>query len=159
MIVDDEAPSREYVDELLVADGRFKIVARCENGSSAIKAVKDHSIDVVFLDIETPGIDGFGVLDAIQNQFPMVVFVTAFGEQAVRAFEFPVTANANPVNNIGFGIACRDRCSNSSGEEPSCCDWFQLFHSIILGFGMTTTYRIKLCSFLKGWTEEPETTN
>jgi two-component system LytT family response regulator len=86
VIVDDEPLARELVREMLATDEDFEIVAECANGFEAVKAVSAHDPDVLFLDIQMPKLDGFEVLSLLDRS-PVVVFVTAHDEYAVRAFE------------------------------------------------------------------------
>ncbi|HEY0143267.1 MAG TPA: response regulator [Thermoanaerobaculia bacterium] len=87
LIVDDEAPAREIVAEYLSEHPRFRVVAQCANGYEAVKAVAEHRPDLIFLDIQMPKLDGFEVLELLEEPKPKVVFVTAYDEYAVRAFE------------------------------------------------------------------------
>jgi two-component system LytT family response regulator len=88
LIVDDEPLARERMRRLLEADGDIEILAECGDGPSAVEAVGQHQPDLLFLDIQMPGMDGFGVVRALGTQkAPQVVFVTAFDQHAVRAFE------------------------------------------------------------------------
>ncbi len=109
VIADDEALGRERLRifiEALNADaalappasaaevaqgGQLQILAECEGGRAAVQAVREQQPDLLFLDIQMPDLDGFGVLDELSRQppprMPHVVFVTAHDEHAVRAFE------------------------------------------------------------------------
>jgi two-component system LytT family response regulator len=88
LIVDDEALARERLRDMLATDPLIQIIAESANGQDAIEAIKLHSPDLVFLDVEMPGIDGFGVLEAIPpGRIPTIIFVTAYDQYAVRAFE------------------------------------------------------------------------
>src|SRR6185503_16361543 len=88
LIVDDETLARERLHDMLASDPRIKIIAECANGQEAIEAIELHRPDLVFLDVEMPGIDGFGVLDALApDRIPTIIFVTAYDQYAVRAFE------------------------------------------------------------------------
>jgi two-component system LytT family response regulator len=87
LIVDDEAPARAKVRRLLEARGGIEIAGEARTGREAIAAIKRSRPDIVFLDIQMPGLDGFGVLDALQSDAPYVVFVTADGHKALEAFE------------------------------------------------------------------------
>jgi len=88
VIVDDEPLARERLRTLLGEQGDVDVVAECGDGREAIRAVAAHSPDLLFLDVRMPGTDGFGVIDAIgEERVPAVVFVTAYGEHALRAFE------------------------------------------------------------------------
>jgi two-component system LytT family response regulator len=88
IIVDDEPLARRGLELRLAAFSDFQIVAQCANGREALEAVVQHAPDLMFLDIEMPGIDGFEVLRRIpQTSMPMVVFVTAFDRYAIEAFD------------------------------------------------------------------------
>lgn len=88
LIVDDESLARERIRNMLGSDPRIEIIAECANGEDAIDAIQQHSPDLVFLDVEMPGIDGFGVIEALHpGRIPTIIFVTAYDQYAVRAFE------------------------------------------------------------------------
>jgi two-component system LytT family response regulator len=86
LIVDDESPARERLRRLLEEVPDVEIIAEAQNGIQAIEMIEEQSPDLVFLDIQMPGLDGFGVVEAL-NQPPPVIFVTAYDEYAIRAFE------------------------------------------------------------------------
>jgi two-component system, LytTR family, response regulator len=86
VIVDDEEPARAVLREYLGPEANLEIVAECANGFEAVKAVADLKPDLVFLDIQMPKLDGFEVLELIGSDVA-VIFVTAFDDHAVRAFE------------------------------------------------------------------------
>lgn len=88
LIVDDEALARRGLELRLEREADFSIVGQCGNGADAVRAVAELKPDVMFLDVQMPGLDGFAALRAIpRNQMPMVVFVTAYDHYAIRAFE------------------------------------------------------------------------
>jgi two-component system LytT family response regulator len=87
VIVDDEALARERVRALLEDEEDFEIVDECSNGAEAVAAISELLPDVVFLDIQMPGLDGFDVVERVgTRRMPVTVFVTAFDQHAVRAF-------------------------------------------------------------------------
>jgi two-component system, LytTR family, response regulator len=86
LIVDDEAPARALLRELLADYPQFVIAAECANGYEAVKAAAEHRPDLLFLDIQMPKLDGFEVLELLDRK-PYVVFVTAYDEYALRAFQ------------------------------------------------------------------------
>lgn len=86
VIVDDEEPARLALRQHLATLGNVDIVAECVNGFEAIKAATEQKPDVILLDVQMPKIDGFEVLEVIGRDVP-VVFVTAYDEFALRAFE------------------------------------------------------------------------
>lgn len=88
LIVDDEVLARRALASLLEPEGDFEVVGECADGRSAIKAIASLRPDLVFLDVQMPGMNGFEVLDAIgQEDLPAVIFVTAYDQFAVRAFD------------------------------------------------------------------------
>jgi len=88
IIVDDESLARRGLSLRLENDPRIELVAECSNGAEALAAVSELSPDLMFLDIQMPGMDGFGVVSKLQGDaMPLVVFATAFNEFAVDAFE------------------------------------------------------------------------
>ena len=88
LIVDDEPLARDCMRLALRGARNVELVAECCDGASAVDAIRHHSPDIVFLDVQMPGLDGFAVLDQIEPAImPVVVFVTAFDSHAIRAFE------------------------------------------------------------------------
>ncbi|HEX3758218.1 MAG TPA: LytTR family DNA-binding domain-containing protein [Kofleriaceae bacterium] len=88
LVVDDEPPARHGLTRMLGAHRDIVVVGESRNGSEAVRAIRAARPDLVFLDVEMPGIDGFGVLRALApDPPPLIVFVTAFDDYAVRAFE------------------------------------------------------------------------
>jgi two-component system LytT family response regulator len=86
LIVDDEAPARERLKRLLANVEGVEIIGEAEDGLSALELIEREKPDLVLLDIQMPGLDGFGVIEALQDP-PSVIFVTAYDEYAIRAFE------------------------------------------------------------------------
>lgn len=89
LIVDDEREARRRLARLLAAySEQIGIVGEADDGPAAVDAIQKLRPDVVFLDVEMPGLDGFGVLDSLpQDEWPIVIFVTAYDQYAIRAFE------------------------------------------------------------------------
>jgi two-component system LytT family response regulator len=88
LIVDDEPLARRGIRQLLESEIDFEIVGEAGNGREAISAVQKHSPDLIFLDIQMPLLDGFSFLEKMgAGNLPEIVFVTAYDEHAVRAFE------------------------------------------------------------------------
>jgi two-component system LytT family response regulator len=88
IIVDDEPAARESVRILLSQKSDVKIVAICKDGKEAAEAIANLKPHLVFLDIQMPGMDGFEVLETIDEDFlPAFVFITAFDQYAIKAFE------------------------------------------------------------------------
>ncbi|MBZ6379488.1 DNA-binding response regulator [Pacificimonas flava] len=88
ILVDDEPLAIKGLEMRLQAFEDVEIVDRCANGREAIKSIKTHKPDLVFLDIQMPGFDGFSVIGALADMDPpLFVMVTAYNEYAVKAFE------------------------------------------------------------------------
>ncbi|HVS63255.1 MAG TPA: LytTR family DNA-binding domain-containing protein [Thermoanaerobaculia bacterium] len=100
LIVDDEQPAREKLRLLLAGDAGVTVVGEARDGVEAVRAIAELDPDLVLLDVQMPGLDGFEVLDALEGldgeqpsgerecrRCPLVVFVTAYDRFAVRAFE------------------------------------------------------------------------
>ena len=88
LIVDDEPLARRRIRALLERDDAVAVVGECGDGLSAVEAIRQRRPDLVFLDVQMPDLDGFGVIEAVgAERMPAVIFVTAFDEHAVRAFE------------------------------------------------------------------------
>jgi two-component system, LytTR family, response regulator len=91
-LVDDEPLARERLHTLLTACPTVDIVAECETGDEAVLALASSAVDVLFLDVQMPGLNGFDVLQALgeiigADSLPAIVFVTAFDSYALKAFE------------------------------------------------------------------------
>ncbi len=87
LIVDDEDPARVRLKRLLEKHADIEILGEAADGISALEEIERLKPDVVFLDIEMPELDGIGVADAIKGSGPAVIFVTAYNEHALKAFE------------------------------------------------------------------------
>lgn len=88
VIVDDEPLARERLRALLERDAEVEIVAECGDGREAVDVISKEKPDLVFLDIQMPELDGFGVLAELQgSKLPAVIFVTAYDRFALKAFE------------------------------------------------------------------------
>ena len=92
VVVDDEQLAREELKFLLSSAGNVEILAEGSNGIEAVELIEEHQPDVVFLDVQMPGLDGFAVLKQLiehrgVQRLPQIVFATAYDQYAVRAFE------------------------------------------------------------------------
>jgi two-component system LytT family response regulator len=88
LIVDDEALSRRGLELRLMAAADFELVGQCGNGREALASIAAQQPDLIFLDVQMPGISGFELLSQLpQESLPMIVFVTAFDQYAIQAFE------------------------------------------------------------------------
>jgi len=88
LIVDDEPLARERIRQLLHQEPDIEILGECADGRDAVAAIDKYKPDLVFLDVQMPELDGFGVLDQLERRvMPAIVFVTAYDQFALRAFE------------------------------------------------------------------------
>ncbi len=90
VIVDDEQLARDELAYLLKNIGEVEVVAQGKNGVEAVNLVREHTPDLLFLDVQMPGLDGFGVIKKLLDKkvhLPKIVFATAFDQYAVKAFE------------------------------------------------------------------------
>lgn len=88
IIVDDEQPARDELNELLTKHARIEVIAQCSNALEAIPAIHKLQPDVIFLDIQMPRISGLELVSMLDpDTMPYIVFVTAFDEYAIQAFE------------------------------------------------------------------------
>jgi two-component system, LytTR family, response regulator len=88
LIVDDEVYARQELETMLAETGEFSVVGKCANALEAMQAIKNERPDVLFLDVQMPVINGFELLGMIDEAaMPRVVFVTAYDEYALKAFE------------------------------------------------------------------------
>lgn len=88
LVVDDEAPARQRLVDLLHRDAGVGTIAEASDGLAAVDAIERGRPDLVFLDVQMPELDGLGVVDAVgAARMPLTVFVTAYDQHAVRAFE------------------------------------------------------------------------
>jgi len=90
LIVDDEKPARDELAFLLKSFPEVSVVGQGKNGLEAVSLIKEHNPDLVFLDVQMPGLDGFGVIQRLMDRklrLPHIVFATAYESYAVQAFE------------------------------------------------------------------------
>lgn len=86
IIIDDEPLARSIVKEYLQKHPQLELAQECNDGFEGLKAIQQHNPDLIFLDIQMPKINGFEMLELIENP-PSVIFTTAFDEYAIKAFE------------------------------------------------------------------------
>ena len=88
LLVDDEPLARERVRKLLAKEPDVELLGECADGASAVQMIREHAPDLVFLDVQMPELDGFGVLERLGSfTLPAVVFITAHDQFALKAFE------------------------------------------------------------------------
>jgi DNA-binding LytR/AlgR family response regulator len=126
LIIDDEPLARQELQYLLERAGGVEVLAQGTNGIEAVELIRTHHPDLVFLDVQMPGLDGFGVLKKLLDRklpMPQVVFATAFNQYAVRAFEVNAVDyllkpfdRKRVLQTIEKALARR---AATSGESPS----------------------------------------
>jgi len=118
LIVDDEPLARDRIRQLLGHEADITIVAECANGLDTLQALGRKSIDVMFLDVQMPGMDGFEILSALDPEgIPAVIFVTAYDKFAVKAFQVhAVDYVLKPIDRARFAHAV-DRMRQEIGRR------------------------------------------
>lgn len=122
IIVDDESLARRRIRDLLAADPDVEVVAECANGMHALQSITNLEPDLLFLDIQMPEMDGFAVLRRIEaDHVPVIVFVTAYEQYALRAFEASaVDYLLKPFHRIRFLQALGKAKMLCSAAELAC---------------------------------------
>jgi len=118
LIVDDEPLARRGVRARLEQQQDVEVAGECGNGREAVAAIRRQQPDLVFLDLQMPGLDGFGVVKQVgPEKMPMVIFVTAHDEHAIRAFEVEaIDYLLKPIDDERFRRAL-DRARTRLGER------------------------------------------
>jgi two-component system LytT family response regulator len=109
LIADDEPAARRGVRQLLANFPEFVVVGECRNGAEVLAALNTLAPNVIFLDVQMPGIDGFEVIKRrTVERMPAVVFLTAFDQFAIRAFETEALDYlVKPVNEARFALTMK----------------------------------------------------
>ncbi len=138
LIVDDERLARQRLRRLLGAHPEIEIVGECGEGAAAVAAVQESEPDLLLLDIQMPGMDGFDVVQALgPAPLPLIVFVTAFDEHALRAFDAcaldyllkPVSPErlARSIDRVSdYLVALRTGTNSPAAPEESSLAKFQV---------------------------------
>ena len=112
IIIDDEPLARSIVREYLQAYPQIELLQECNDGFEGVKAINQHQPDLIFLDIQMPKINGFEMLELVDNP-PQVIFTTAFEEYAIKAFEtHAVDYLLKPFSKERFDKALQKSFSN-----------------------------------------------
>jgi two-component system LytT family response regulator len=122
LVVDDESLARSNLTVLLRADPDIASVTECGSGMEAVEAIKKAKPDLVFLDVQMPECGGFDVLELLGNDLPIIIFVTAHDEYALRAFETgALDYLLKPFDNARFGRAlnrAKDKLAHYAPSAP-----------------------------------------
>jgi len=118
VVVDDEAPARDRLCACLARHPDVTVVRECANGREAVEALRSTQADLVFLDVQMPELDGFGVVAAIgPARMPPVIFTSAYSEFAVRAFEaYALDYLLKPFDDARLSAAL-DRARQELGDR------------------------------------------
>jgi two-component system LytT family response regulator len=118
IVIDDEPLARSIVKEFLQKHLDLELVEECNNGFEAVKAIQQHQPDLLFLDIQMPKINGFEMLELLE-QSPAVIFTTAYDEYAIKAFEaHAIDYLLKPFNQERFDKAVQKwKEQKNSGNE------------------------------------------
>src|SRR5207237_608540 len=118
IIIDDEPLARSIVREYLQKYPEIEIVQECSDGFEGVKAIQQLQPDLVFLDIQMPKINGFEMLELVENP-PQVIFTTAFEEYAIKAFEtHAVDYLLKPFSKVRFDKAIQKLSQQKVAVEP-----------------------------------------
>ena len=119
ILIDDERLARDVVKTYIADYENISIVAECKNGFEGIKAIQELKPDLVFLDIQMPKINGFEMLELLEDP-PAIIFTTAFDQYAIKAFEInAVDYLLKPFSKDRFNEAVSRMASRiSSGQVP-----------------------------------------
>ena len=122
LIVDDELLSRKKIRAFLQEHPEFQVMGECGDGEQAVAQIRMHKPDLIFLDVQMPGRNGFEVLDGLEDKCtPAVIFVTAFDKYAVRAFEIrALDYLLKPFNKARFAESLNrfhERAARLSGAD------------------------------------------
>ena len=107
LIVDDEPNARERIRTLLARHAAVTVAGECGDGVAAVEAIRRERPDLVLLDVQMPGLDGFGVLAHLRpREIPVTVFVTAYDQHALRAFDVGAADYVlKPIVRARFDVA------------------------------------------------------
>ena len=126
IVVDDEAPARRKILRFLKDEEGFEVLAEADGGEAAMEAIQKHSPDLIFLDVQMPGVDGFGVVEsltALGPEAPQIIFTTAHDKFALRAFEVhALDYLLKPIAEERFRAALRraqSHATKASGDFSS----------------------------------------
>jgi two-component system LytT family response regulator len=128
IIIDDEPLARQVIREFLQAFPQIEIIAECENGRQAAKAINQRQPELIFLDVQMPGLNGFQVLEHLE-QIPAIIFCTAYDEYAIRAFEVnAVDYLLKPFDRRRFAAAVQRAIERRAGVGSEMERLLRLLH-------------------------------
>jgi two-component system, LytTR family, response regulator len=129
LIIDDEKLARELLREYLAAFPQIEVLAECAKGSEAVEQIDKLKPDLIFLDVQMPGMTGFDVLDEIVHE-PYVIFTTAYDQYAIKAFEKnAVDYLLKPLDGERFKLAVERALQRKKTEAGNIEDLLSGMHS------------------------------
>ncbi|NRB46533.1 MAG: response regulator [Saprospiraceae bacterium] len=133
VIVDDEAPARSLIKEFLQDHKDLVLLAECNNGVDAVKTINTFKPDLVFLDIQMPGLTGFEVVKRLE-EMPQIIFSTAYDQYALEAFEVhAVDYLLKPFKQERFDEAIKKVMKDST-------DYLSQLHTLVNSLSGTESY-------------------
>jgi two-component system, LytTR family, response regulator len=120
LIVEDEEHARRYLRELLEDEPQIEVVGESPNGVQGIQQIRELLPDIVFVDVQMPGLDGFGMIEQIAGtRLPLFIFVTGYGEYAVKAFEIEaVDYLCKPFDKERLSLSLERAVRRLNSEAP-----------------------------------------
>jgi two-component system, LytTR family, response regulator len=117
LIIDDEKLARELLTEFLESFPQIEVIGECSKGTEAVEQIDKLKPDLIFLDVQMPGMNGFDVLDEIEHE-PYVIFTTAYDQYAIKAFERnAVDYVLKPLDQERFKLAVDRALKQKKMEE------------------------------------------
>ena len=151
LIIDDVQLARERLKRCLADEPDVQIVGECDNGTKAVTSIRALSPDLIFLDVQMPALDGFGVLEALKGErVPAVIFVTAYNEYAIQAFDVnALDYLLKPVDCARLSKAVERARSNLAQPAP---DLDSRFRAMLEDLKSSSKYLKRLTIKLTGHT-------
>ena len=119
IIIDDEKLARELLTEFLEPFNDIEIVAECSNGKDAVEKIESLKPQLIFLDVQMPGMDGFDVLESIEHK-PYVIFTTAYDQYAIKAFDKnAIDYLLKPLDEERFNVAVNRAFERIKADESN----------------------------------------
>jgi len=129
LIIDDEKLARELLREYLAPFSQIEILGECSKGTEAVDQIDKLKPDLIFLDVQMPGMNGFDVLDEIVHE-PYVIFTTAYDQYAIKAFEKnAVDYLLKPLDQERFKLAVERALQRKKMEEGNIEDLLSSMHT------------------------------
>ena len=117
IIVDDEKLARDLLVEFLEPYPNIEIISQCSNGKDAVEKIETLKPQLIFLDVQMPGMDGFDVLESIEHK-PYVIFTTAYDQYAIKAFDKnAIDYLLKPLDEERFGLAVKRASERIKADE------------------------------------------